>query len=194
MNNVRLHSLNEIYTIMFKGVLTAKYLRKAKNAGLLDQQFIERIMLAVTEVNGCDICSYAHTKMALESGMSENEIKNMLAANLEDVPSAQVMAIMFAQHYAETNGNPSSESWQRIVDEYGDITAYGILAAIRIIMMGNVLGIPWSAFMKRLKGDQLGHSSLGYELSVMIIGSLMVIFVIFHVLIANLFRIKAIDL
>ena len=194
MNNVRLHSLNEIYTIMFKGVLTAKYLRKAKNAGLLDQQFIERIMLAVTEVNGCDICSYAHTKMALESGMSENEIKNMLAANLEDVPSAQVMAIMFAQHYAETNGKPTLESWQKIIDTYGNVAADGILATIRIIMMGNVLGIPWSAFMKRLKGNRSNHSTLKYELSVMIIGSLMVIVVIVHVLIAKIFNVKVIDI
>jgi len=61
-------------------------------------------------------------------------------------------------------------------------------------MMGNVLGIPWSAFMKRLKGNRSTHSTLKYELSVMIIGSLMVIVVIVHVFIAKIFKVKAIDL
>ncbi|MFC0273464.1 carboxymuconolactone decarboxylase family protein [Metabacillus herbersteinensis] len=32
-------------------------------------------MLAVTEVNGCEFCSYSHTKIALEQGMSQEEIK-----------------------------------------------------------------------------------------------------------------------
>lgn len=32
---------------------------------LLSKRFIERLQLAVTEVNGCPACSYQHTKMAL---------------------------------------------------------------------------------------------------------------------------------
>jgi AhpD family alkylhydroperoxidase len=38
-------------------------------------------MLAVTEVNGCEMCSYAHTKMALEAGLSNDEIQQMLAGD-----------------------------------------------------------------------------------------------------------------
>ena len=64
----KLYSITETYHILYDGLRTMKYLSEAKKEDLLDKQFIERIMLAVTEVNGCAICSYAHTRMALESG------------------------------------------------------------------------------------------------------------------------------
>ncbi|UTB33936.1 MAG: carboxymuconolactone decarboxylase family protein [Methanobacterium sp. ERen5] len=70
-----LYSVQESYWIFYKGIRTMKYMFKAKRKKELSQKFIERIMLAVTEVNGCEICSYAHTKRALESGMSNEEIK-----------------------------------------------------------------------------------------------------------------------
>ena len=33
-----------------------------KKSNLLDQNFVKRIQLAITEVNGCAICSYGHAK------------------------------------------------------------------------------------------------------------------------------------
>ena len=47
---------------------------EVKKERQLSEHFIERIMLAVTEVNGCAVWSYAHTKMALEAGMTNEEI------------------------------------------------------------------------------------------------------------------------
>jgi AhpD family alkylhydroperoxidase len=170
----KLYSLGEIYKIIFEGVRTAHHLSHSKKKNELDQEFIERIMLAVTEVNGCPLCSYAHTKMALEAGMTNEEIKNMLSGIMNEVPSEQMQAIMFAQHYAESRGNPSRESWEHIVESYGLSKSKAVLGAIRIIMMGNALGIPWSGFLSRIKGNHDDRTSLGYELSGMVIGSLMV--------------------
>ncbi len=67
-------------------------------------------MLAVTEVNGCDICSYAHTKVALEAGMSSQEIQNMLGGIIDDVPLKEVHGIMYGQHYANARGNPGTDT------------------------------------------------------------------------------------
>ena len=47
---------------------------------------MERIMLGVTQVNGCLLCSYAHTKMALELGMKEKQIEELLDGELGNVP------------------------------------------------------------------------------------------------------------
>lgn len=113
--------------------------------------FIERIMLAVTEVNNCAICSYAHTKRALESGMSNEEIQKILSEVIVDIPADEVAAVIFAQHYADTRGNPTRESWQHIVETYGISRARGILGSVRTIMIGNTYGIPWSSFFNRFK-------------------------------------------
>ena len=87
---------------LYKGIRTIPFMIRATKSKQMDQQFIERIMLAVTEVNGCDICSYAHTKMALESGMSNEEIQNMLDGVVSDVPKQQLLAVMFIQHYSKS--------------------------------------------------------------------------------------------
>ncbi|HZK33377.1 MAG TPA: carboxymuconolactone decarboxylase family protein [Tissierellaceae bacterium] len=125
-------------------------------------------MLAVTEVNGCEVCSYAHTKAALETGMSNNEIQNMLSGINDDIPSNELSGIIFAQHYADSRGKPSKEALKRIIDVYGQSKAEGIVAVVRIIMMGNAYGIPWSSFINRFKGKPDERCSLIYELSIIV--------------------------
>jgi len=180
------YSLGEIYTILYKGIGSAPHMTKVKRKGEMTSEFIERIMLAVTEVNGCPLCSYAHTKMALEAGMNNEEIHNMLSGVMEDVPEEDLQAVMFAQHYADSRGYPSRESWDRVVENYGIVKAKGILGAIRAIMMGNALAIPWGSFFNRFKGQPDERSNLGYELGVMVIGSIMIPVALVHALLASM--------
>lgn len=167
----RLYSVKEFYWIAYDAFRTMRRTGRAKKAGDLGPKFIRRIMLAVTEVNDCQLCSYAHTRMALEDGMSEAEIKGMLEGTLEGVPEEQVAAMMFVQHYAESRGRPSEGSWARIVELYGTETAQGILGAVRMITMGNAFGIAYGSFVNRFRGRADPRSSLGYE-SLMVLGSM----------------------
>lgn len=164
-----------------------KYMFRARKKKDLSPMFIERIMLAVTEVNDCAICSYAHSKWALESGMSGEEIQNMIRGIIDDVPSDQIAAVMFAQHYADTRANPTPVSWRRIVKIYGINKALGILGSIRLIMIGNTYGILWSSIFNRLRGKADGRSSLRYEIS-MILGIILIPISIIHALISDLSR------
>ncbi|MDD5603054.1 MAG: carboxymuconolactone decarboxylase family protein [Eubacteriales bacterium] len=188
----RLFALREIYTAVYNAMRSVPYMSKARKNGELSPEFIERIMLAVTEVNGCEMCSYAHTKMALEAGMSNKEIQNMLSGIITEIPSNEIQAVMFAQHYADSRGKPAKETWERISESYGLSMAYGILGAIRIIMMGNAYGIPWGSFAGRFKGKPDKRSTLLYEVEVIILGSILIPFAMLHSIIANLMRLKII--
>jgi AhpD family alkylhydroperoxidase len=139
---------------------------------------MERLMLAVTQVNGCALCAWGHTKAALESGMSGEEVRALLGGDLERVPPDEMAAVLFAQHYADTRCRPSPQAWQRIVDLYGAPLAAGILGAVRMIMIGNVYGIAGGAFLGRLRGRPDPHSGLVYELA-MIAGAVVVLPVAF---------------
>lgn len=182
----KLYSVSESYWIFYNGLRTMKYMRKAKKNKELSSKFIERIMLAVTEVNDCWICSYAHTKRALESGMSNKEIQKILAGVTEDVPSDEAAAVMFAQHYADTRGHPTKESWQRIVEIYGKSKAVGILGAIRTIMIGNTYGIPWTSFINRLRGKPDPRSTFAYEVSMILSSIVFAPVSLIHALISDL--------
>lgn len=187
------YSLKEAYTTLYKGLRTLKYLRENSKNNQISSQFKERIMLAVTEVNGCEICSYGHTKFALEEGMSNEEIKSILTGNLEKIPSDEMPAILFAQHYADTKGHPTKEAWNRIVLEYGEEKALGILGAIRMIMVGNAYGIAISALKNRIKGEKSGKTSLSYELKIILSFILALPVSLIHCFISNLLEVTVLD-
>ncbi|MFC3017960.1 carboxymuconolactone decarboxylase family protein [Virgibacillus litoralis] len=161
---------------------------KNKKNKTLTAEFSERIMLAVTEVNGCEVCSYAHTKIALEKGLSNKEIQMLLSGNVERVSPDEVVAIAFSQHYADTKGNPTRDSWNRLVDVYGTTKALEILTSIRTIMLGNVYGIPLGAFRSRLKGKLIKESNLLYEISMILSIFIFLPISFIHSLISSLLR------
>jgi AhpD family alkylhydroperoxidase len=151
----KLYSFGESFLHLLKAFVTINYLSKAKKNKTISVIFQERIMLAVTEVNGCALCSYAHTKMALEAGLPKEEITQLLqGSNQENTPKDELNAILFSSYYAECRANVDKTIWDKIVKEYGKEKALGILGAIRIITMGNVYGIALGSFVSRFKKDK----------------------------------------
>ena len=137
---------------------------------LVHNDFIRRLQLAVTEVNGCPACSYQHTKMALQQGMSGEEISSFLSGGDQFIKPEEAKAIMFAQHFADSKGYPKKYAYDAIVNEYGEKEASIILSSVQIMISGNMYGIPFSAFQSRLKGKPYKDSSLFYELGMLISG------------------------
>lgn len=169
MNTPRkLYTVSESYGLLYDAANSMKHMVRERKSKNIQPEFLERIMLAVTEVNSCPMCFYAHTKIALDAGMNGTEIENMLQGVLDDVPTEELPAIMFAQHYADTRGKPSKESLRTLVNVYGLKKAQGILGGIRAIMVGNAYGIPWGSLINRFKGNPDPRSHLGYEIAMVI--------------------------
>lgn len=189
----KIYNVNEFYDALYKGVRTFKHMRRNKKTNKLSSHFIERIMLAVTEVNGCEVCSQVHTKIALEQGMSNKEIKKLLSGVTEGIPAHEMTAIMFAQHYADMRGNPSEEAWNRVVEVYGTEKALGILGVIRTIMIANIYGIPFSALRSRIKGEKIEQTNLFYEIKMILSIIPLLPAALFHGIISNLFNNPVID-
>lgn len=161
--NKRLYPIRDFYRFIYDFIRTIKYTRKAEKSGLISKDFVERIMLTVTEVNGCEVCSYYHAADALKQGISQEEINSMLAGESEGIPNEQSIALFFAQHYADSKGYPTKEAWNRVLESYGKKKAFAILGSIRAIMVGNTYGIAAGALSNRFKGKNVKKSNLGYE-------------------------------
>ena len=147
---------------------------------LVHPDFIKRLQLTVTEVNGCAACSYQHAKMALRQGMSNEEIGSFLCGSDEYMKPEEAKAIVFAQHFAESKGRPKKYAYEAIVQEYGAKQARIILSAVQVMISGNMYGIPYSAFQSRLKGKPFRDSSLFYELGMLVAGVICLPFAIIH--------------
>jgi AhpD family alkylhydroperoxidase len=143
-------------------------LRRAAHGGRVSKAFAEKIMLVVSSVNGCRYCCYGHSRAALAAGVSETELQNLLAIDLDTFPTHEVTALTFAQHYAEAACQPDPTAWQRVVTYYGEETAQDILAYLRMITFGNLLGNTFDALLSRIAGKPAPASSLRSELSVLL--------------------------
>lgn len=191
--NPKKYSISEVYLTIYKGVRAfIHFVLSRIKAKTINDDFRERIMLAVTEVNGCEICSYYHTKLALEQGMSNEEIQTLLSGDSQSLPAEEATAIVFAQHYADTKGHPTRKTWERLVETYGKAKALDILSITRIMMLGNVIGIPYSSFLNRLKGKPAAKSTLVHELGMMLLPLLFLPISLIHVFISEIIRIPRI--
>ena len=178
----RKFSFLELYRSYVYVPRAIRKLRSNKKSKLVDSHFIERLQLAVTEVNGCAACSYAHTTMALREGMSNEEISSFLGGSDSYIKPEEAKAIMFAQHFADSKGYPQRDAYEAIVLEYGPQKARIILSACQMMISGNMFGIPFSAFLARRKGKPFKDSTLGYELGMLIGGILVLPLGILHAL------------
>lgn len=170
----------ELYSaLIFTPRAIMKLIKNNKN-NLIGKDFIERLQLAVTEVNGCPACSYQHTKMALRQGMSNEEISSFLSGGNQFIKVEEARAIMFVQHFAESRGFPKRYSYELIVEEYGEKRASIILSAAQVMIAGNIYGIPYSAFQSRMKGLKYQDSSLLYELGMLLGGIIVLPIAIIH--------------
>jgi AhpD family alkylhydroperoxidase len=164
--NPRRYTISEYYYALVKGTRSIPFLIGNKKKSLISEEFVERIMLSVTEVNGCAICAYGHTQMALKMGLSQEEITGFLTGQAGVIRPEEAKAILFAQHYAETKGFVDREAHQAVIDHYGSSKSKVILAAIQMMMIGNIAGLPISAFNRRLKGHKDQGSLLITELGI----------------------------
>ena len=136
---------------------------KTMTSKRISPQFAERIMLAVTGVNGCVYCSYMHSKMALESGCTMDGIEDVMCGDFEGCAPDELVALTFAQHFAESKNNPSKVALRKLVECYGLARSQDIINYISMISIGNLAGNSIDAFESRLRGEPAVNGSALFE-------------------------------
>jgi len=140
----------------------------------LPRTLSEKIMLAVTRVNGCRYCSYAHARLALQAGVSETELGDLLAGEFDHIPPHEQTAILFAQHYAEQGDRYDAGAWQKLEDAYGADAARDVLVHIRLITFANLYGNTFDALLERLRLRPVAGSRFLAEIVVLAAGATVV--------------------
>ena len=118
--------------------------------------FRERIMMVVTGVNRCRHCAYGHEFLAALAGVSRAEISRLLAQDLTSSPADQIPALLFAMHWAESDGRPDSAAKSALRARYGVEVARQIEAATLMIHIGNRIGNTFDYLLSRISGGRFG--------------------------------------
>lgn len=158
-----LKSVNHFFALLGRTSKAMLGLRKLPTDKRISKQLGEKISLAVTGVNKCRYCSWLHTKTALEKGLSRKEIEALLSAEFEGAGPNELSAILYAQHWADTNGDVDAEARQRVLDEYGAFKTSEIEAMIQAVYFGNLCSNTVVAFKEaKAKGRERPVTLLTY--------------------------------
>jgi AhpD family alkylhydroperoxidase len=118
--------------------------------GTVSHAFRERIMMVITTVNQCAACSYVHSRAALLSGVTEEDLEIILSGSVENIDEHETHALLFAQHWAENDGRADVEMRRELVEHYGERTADCIEVVAHAIRMGNLTGNSIEHWRRRL--------------------------------------------
>ena len=152
------NSMGEFFEELNFIIKNRDQIKKLEAGEIIDAEFRQRLMMAVTEVNGCRYCSYYHSKLALKAGVSQEELDSLLAGELKDCPEEEILALVYAQHWTEKRGQPDKEMTDEIKNQYGEKKSEIIKLAVRMINFGNLSGNSFDYLLYKLSFGLLGQS------------------------------------
>ena len=80
-----------------------------------------------------------------------------MAGSFEICPSEEAIALLYAQHWAESNANPDTETTERLERAYGAETTKAINVVLRMVRIGNLTGNLWDYFLYKLSRGRWGN-------------------------------------
>ena len=122
----------------------------------MSKAFRERLMLAVVSVYGCRYCSWIHTGGALRSGISEEEIIGLLVGSVDNCPQDEAVAVLYAQHWADSDAKPDPEAVRKMEQVYGMEKAMVINTILHMNRIGEYTFSVWGLFLYRISFGRWG--------------------------------------
>jgi hypothetical protein len=117
------------------------------NIEALIEEYLSRMTY---KANGCRYCSYFHARQALKSGLTPEEISQLLSGDVDNCPEEEAVAVIYAQHWAESDAHPDAEAVQKLQQTYGVEKTEFIHLMLRMIRLGNLLGNSWDYLLYRI--------------------------------------------
>ena len=105
----------------------------------LDQRYIKMIILATSEFNDCDYCVRAHTQMAKDAKLLNDE-QCLNARKFIGIDEKSDVLLKFVKKILETKGNVSDNDIQKVREAgFSDGEIVEAIGAIDVAMMTNYL-------------------------------------------------------
>jgi AhpD family alkylhydroperoxidase len=110
----------------------------------------ERLMVAAAAVYGCRFCSWLHAREALRIGVDKEELARLVGGVMEGCPEEYSIAVLYAQHWAESDAHPDPEAVRRLEETYGIEEAKLVDVVLRPIRLVLLVEDLWSSFLYRI--------------------------------------------
>lgn len=132
----------------------------------LSDDLREQIIVAVAQVNACNMCKHAHTRMALRAGVTDAELAALEAMDERVFDRRTWLAIAHARERTQAGFAPiaSHEEHAEVVKLLGEQTVRDIEHVARVMTVANRIANTLNALSDRRRGYPIPGSRLGDEL------------------------------
>ncbi|MGB8329427.1 MAG: carboxymuconolactone decarboxylase family protein [Polyangiales bacterium] len=131
----------------------------------------EQIIIAVAQVNACRMCEHAHTRMALDAGVSNAELAALANMDAAAFDRADWLAIAHARELTQAEFLDTEPAEQKValIGVLGAQTVSDIEDVARVMTVANRIANTLNALPDRWRGDPVPGSRLLDELLINIL-------------------------
>ena len=126
----------------------------------------EQVVVAVAQVNACRMCEHAHTRMAIEAGVSDAELAALENMDERALDRRTWLAIAHARDRVMSDFAPvaAGSSQEALVEEMGAQTYRDVEDVARVMTLANRVANTLNALPDRVRGNPVPGSRLFDEL------------------------------
>ncbi|MGB5193693.1 MAG: carboxymuconolactone decarboxylase family protein [Polyangiales bacterium] len=134
--------------------------------GRLPRALREKVIVAVAQANACRMCEHAHTRMALDAGVTDAELAALENMDPEVLDRRTWLALAYARERTKEDFAPVSDDAQHeaLVAELGAQTTLDVEEVARVMTVANRIANTLNALPDRLRGQPVPESRLADEL------------------------------
>jgi AhpD family alkylhydroperoxidase len=126
----------------------------------------EKVIVAVARVNACPMCEHAHTRMALDAGVTDAELAALEGTANGAIDRRTFLALAYARERvaADFDGAPDPETSRALDAELGSQAARDIEDVARVMTVANRIANTLKGLSDRRRGRPVPGSRLVDEL------------------------------
>jgi AhpD family alkylhydroperoxidase len=134
--------------------------------GRLSRALREQVVVAVAQVNACRMCEHAHTRMALEAGVTDAELAALENMDERALDRNTWLALAHARERVAANFAPVAEDAQQsaLREALGEQTVRDVEDMARVWTVANRIANTLNALSDRRRGRPVPGSRLADEL------------------------------
>ena len=134
--------------------------------GRLPRVLREQVIVAIAQVNACRMCEHAHTRMALEAGVTDAELAALEAMDEEAFDRRTWLAIAYARERAACDFASDTDAQHRaeLLDVLGEQTLSDVEDVAHVMTVANRIANTLNALADRRRGQPIPGSRLADEL------------------------------
>jgi AhpD family alkylhydroperoxidase len=134
--------------------------------GRLPRALREQVIVAVAQVNACRMCEHAHTRMALEAGVSDAELAALESMDEDAFDRRTWLAIAHARERTKAGfaDVPAGQQQAALQEALGVQTMKDVEDVARVMTVANRVANTLNALPDRRRGEPIPGSRLADEL------------------------------